>query len=91
MSISLQLLLHIVTSLSVVFNRPEDHGECSSNETEWKLNPDIEQCPVQSQLVVGLLAFYTVITNLMLLSLLVAMFTSVEALSLPPSYYCTRV
>ncbi len=48
-------------------------ASCSSNRTVWE-NTDIDRCPEESWLALILFAAYMIFTNVLLLSLLIAMF-----------------
>ncbi len=51
-----------------------DVGECSKNSTIYENSDDIERCPEESWLVIVMFAIYMIMTNILLLNLLIAMF-----------------
>ena len=74
MVVSIETLRHFVLLIS--FWKIIISGEvstCSSNATVYE-NTGIERCPEESSLALILFAIYMIFTNVLLLSLLIAMF-----------------
>ena len=47
---------------------------CTSNETIWRASGGIDRCPEENALVPLLAAVYLILTNILLVNLLIAMF-----------------
>ena len=52
-----------------------DVGECYTDEAELLVDPDLDRCPEESWLAILLFAVYMILTNVLLLNLLIAMFS----------------
>ncbi|CAH1793997.1 unnamed protein product, partial [Owenia fusiformis] len=48
---------------------------CTSNETIWRNDPEAERCPEESSLAIILFAIYMMVSNVLLLNLLIALFS----------------
>nr|XP_022332495.1 transient receptor potential cation channel subfamily M member 2-like [Crassostrea virginica] len=54
----------------------EDTKDCTFNMTEWSSDPSIERCPEEDWTVLAVSAFYMLFSNLLLVNLVIAMFSS---------------
>ena len=57
----------------VLFSGEQPEG-CTSNETIWRATGGVDRCPEQNALVPLLAAVYLILTNILLVNLLIAMF-----------------
>ena len=48
-------------------------NDCTTNETIWREDP-MQRCPEKSAIIFILLSLYMVLTNILLVNLLIAMF-----------------
>lgn len=55
------------------FSAGDDVDECTRNESIWRYDP-IKRCPETNAFVPILLAVYMILTNILLVNLLIAMF-----------------